>query len=234
MKKNLLRYVPFFLLIAIIVVGYFLDVTSYLSFDKIKENRNQLLLFAKQRPILTPLIFMTLYTVAVSLSIPGAFILTIVSGFIFYLPLSIFYVAISATLGAYVIFLIAKYAFSSLMQDKAKPLLKKFEKGFQENGASYLLFLRLIPLFPFWFVNIAPAFFNIKTRTFLWTTFVGILPGVFVYANAGRSLGTIFDQGKEFSLETVFNFQVKLALVILALFALVPILIKKYSGKKDA
>ena len=84
------------------------------------------------------------------------------------------------------------------------------EKGFQENAANYLLFLRLVPLFPFWLVNLAPAFFGIKLKTFLWTTFIGIIPGSFVYAQAGVGLGAIFDTDKPFSIDTIFNWQMKI------------------------
>jgi len=103
------------------------------------------------------------------------------------------------------------------------------EGGFQKNAASYLLFLRFIPLFPFWLVNIAPAFFNVKTRTYIWTTFVGIIPGSYVYAQAGSGLGTIFEEGKSFSFNSVFNTQMNFALVLLALFSLIPILVKNLS-----
>ena len=162
-----------------------------------------------------------------ALSLPGGALLSIIGGFLFGVPLSTIYVVVGATIGATIIFLAARTAIGDLLKRKAGPFLSKMDTGFQKNTASYLLFLRLIPLVPFWLVNIAPAFFNVKTRTYLWTTFVGIIPGAYVFTQAGNGLGAIFDSGKEFSIETVFNIEVKIALVVLALFALIPIFVKR-------
>jgi uncharacterized membrane protein YdjX (TVP38/TMEM64 family) len=92
---------------------------------------------------------------------------------------------------------------------------------------SYLLFLRLVPLFPFWLVNLAPAFLGIPLRTFVWTTFIGIIPGAFVFAQAGAGLGAILDSNQGLSINGIFNWQVKIALIALGIFALIPILVKK-------
>ena len=90
-----------------------------------------------------------------------------------------------------------------------------------------MLFLRFVPLFPFWAVNIAPAFLGVRFKTYLWTTFIGIIPGVYVYAQAGVGLGAIFDSGESFTLSALFNKEVRIALVLLGILALVPIVIKK-------
>ena len=88
-----------------------------------------------------------------------------------------------------------------------------------------------MPLFPFWLVNLAPAFLGVPLRTFVWTTFVGIIPGSFVFAQAGTGLGAILDSNQEFSIHAIFNWQVKIALIALGIFALLPILIKKIRRK---
>jgi len=105
--------------------------------------------------------------------------------------------------------------------------------GFQKNAASYFLFFRLVPPFPFWLVNLAPAFLGVSMWTFVWTTFVGIIPGAFVFTQAGAGLGEILKQNQELSLSTLFNFQVKVALIALGFFALLPIFIKKLFKKED-
>jgi uncharacterized membrane protein YdjX (TVP38/TMEM64 family) len=102
------------------------------------------------------------------------------------------------------------------------------EKGFNENAASYMLFLRFVPLFPFWVVNLAPAFFGVPLRTFLWTTFIGIIPGSFVFTLAGSGLEKVFEMGQDFSLGALFNTELKIALSLLGVLALVPILVKKF------
>ena len=218
------------LLIIIVVsmlIAYFLGITNYLTFETIKENRQLILSYAAQYPLLMPLLFILIYVVVIALSLPGGAFLSILGGFIFGVPLSTVYVVVGATIGATIIFLAARTAIGDLLKRKASPFLAKMEAGFKKNTTSYLLFLRLLPLFPFWLVNIAAAFFNVKTRTYLWTTVLGIIPGAYVFTQAGRGLGAIFDSGKKFSVESIFNTEVKIALVVLALFALIPIFVKR-------
>ena len=106
-------------------------------------------------------------------------------------------------------------------------------KGFQENAASYLLFLRFVPLFPFWAVNVVPAFLEVPLKTFAWTTCVGIIPGAFALTQAGAGLGALLDSGKALSLDALFNRQIQVALIALGLFALLPVVIKKMMKKHD-
>ena len=95
----------------------------------------------------------------------------------------------------------------------------------RENAVSYLLFLRLVPLFPFFLVNIVPAFFDVKTRTYIWTTFIGILPGTMIYVNVGRSLGSVENPGDLVSPDLIIS------VALLGVAALTPILYKKWKGK---
>lgn len=221
------KWIPIIIIIILMLIVYFSGVTKYLTFETIKENRQLILSYIDQYPLLMPFLFTLIYVVMTALSLPGGALLSILGGFIFGVPLSTIYVVVGATIGATIIFSAARTAMGDLLKRKAGPFLLKMETGFQKNAASYLLFLRLIPLFPFWLVNIAPAFFNVKTRTYLWTTFLGIIPGAYVFTQAGNGLGAIFDSGKEFSVETVFNIEIKIALIVLALFALIPIFVKR-------
>ncbi len=221
------KWIPLIVIIILMLIAYFSGITQFLTFENIKENRQLILSYIDQYPLLTLCLFILLYIVMTALSLPGGALLSIIGGFLFGVPLSTIYVVVGATIGATIIFLVARTAIGDLLKRKAGPFLSKMDAGFQKNTASYLLFLRLIPLVPFWLVNIAPAFFNVKTRTYLWTTFVGIIPGAYVFTQAGNGLGAIFDSGKEFSIETIFNIEVKIALVVLALFALIPVFVKR-------
>lgn len=221
------KWIPLSIIIILMLSAYLSGITQYLTFENIKENRQLILSYIDHYPFLMPCLFMLTYVVMTALSIPGGALLSILGGFIFGVPLSTIYVVIGATIGATVIFLAARTAIGSLLKRKAGPFLSKMEAGLQKNAVSYLLFLRLIPLFPFWLVNIAPAFFNIKTRTYLWTTFLGIIPGAYVFTQAGNGLGAIFHSGEKFSVETVFNTEIKIALTLFALFALIPIFVKQ-------
>jgi uncharacterized membrane protein YdjX (TVP38/TMEM64 family) len=206
---------------------YFSSLYRYLSFDCLKLYHQNLKAYISEHPVAVPILYILIYVILTALSVPGAIFLTLLGGYLFPQPLSTIYVVLSATCGATLIFLIARTALADFLREKAGPFLKKMEKGFQENAVSYLLFLRFVPLFPFWIVNIAPAFFGVRLRTFVWTTLIGIAPGSFVFTLAGGGLEKIFESNQAFSLNTILNTQLKIALTLLGIFALIPILIKK-------
>ncbi|MBS0653300.1 MAG: TVP38/TMEM64 family protein [Verrucomicrobia bacterium] len=231
MKLWLKRYFPIILIVILMGVVYATGLYRDLSFKNLKAYHSDLLLYVSKHPISAPVIFIMVYIIATALSIPGGIFLSLLGGFLFPVPLSTLYVVIGATIGATLLFLSARSALGERLFQKAGPLLKKMEKGFKENAVSYLLFLRFVPLFPFWLVNLAPAFFNVKLRTFIWTTFVGILPGAYVFTQAGEGLGAIFQSQGGLSLDAIFNLKIKIALIALGIFALIPIVVKKIRGK---
>lgn len=231
MKLWLKRYFPIILIVILMGVVYATGLYRDLSFKNLKAYHSDLLLYVSKHPISAPVIFIMVYIIATALSIPGGIFLSLLGGFLFPVPLSTLYVVIGATIGATLLFLSARSALGERLFQKAGPLLKKMEKGFKENAVSYLLFLRFVPLFPFWLVNLAPAVFNVKLRTFIWTTFVGILPGAYVFTQAGEGLGAIFQSQGGLSLDAIFNLKIKIALIGLGIFALIPIVIKKIRGK---
>jgi uncharacterized membrane protein YdjX (TVP38/TMEM64 family) len=228
LNKNRLKYLP----ILIIGIGmafiYFSGLYHYLSFDTLRTYHKSFKTFVDMHPIAVPIIFCLTYIISVALSVPGAVFLTLLGGYLFSQPFSTIYVVLSATCGATLIFLAARTALKEILRKKAGPFLQRMEKGFQENAASYLLFLRFIPLFPFWLVNIAPAFFGVSLITFIWTTLVGIFPGTLVYTLAGGGLQKILENNEQFSINTVFNLQIKIALILLGIIALTPIVLKRF------
>jgi uncharacterized membrane protein YdjX (TVP38/TMEM64 family) len=153
-------------------------------------------------------------------------------GFLFPQPFSALYTIIGASIGATFLFLAARTAFGEFLRKRAGPMMKKMEKGFEDNAASYLLFLRFVPIFPFWLVNLAPAIFGVSLFTYVWTTVVGITPGSFVFTQAGAGLGAIFDSGESFSIGLLFNNEMKIAFVALGFFALMPVVIRKIASRK--
>lgn len=229
---NWKKWIPIIVILILMAIAYFSGVTQYLTFDQLKAHREKFLNLIEHHPALSPALFMLLYIIVVALSLPGGAILTLLGGFFFGVPTGTLYVVIAATIGASLIFLSARTALGDILKRKAGPFLNKMEAGFQKNAMSYLLFLRFIPLFPFWLVNLAPAFFQVRLRTFIWTTFIGIIPGSYVYTQAGKGLGAIFDTGQSFSLDAVFNAQIKIALIVLAIFVLIPIFVKPLIQKR--
>jgi len=137
-------------------------------------------------------------------------------------------VVLAATVGATLVFLAARYLFADAARRRMGALGERISAGFTENALSYLLFLRLVPLFPFFLVNLAPAFTRIRLATFVLGTFIGIIPATFVYVNLGETLGRIDSLSGLVSPETIAAF------VLLGLLALVPVFVRKWRAKQVA
>ena len=159
--------------------------------------------------------------------------MTIAGGFLFGTLFGTLLVVLSATAGAVAIFLVAKTSLGEVLRAKAGPWLQQFEAGFRKNAFSYLLVLRLVPLFPFFVVNLVPAFLGVNLRTFAITTLIGIVPGTFVFTSVGAGLGSVFDMGEEFSAAGILTPEVIIALVGLALLSLLPLVYKAISTRRE-
>lgn len=226
------RLLPLAVLAAAAIGIFSTGLHNYLSFDALREHRETLLAFVADNGALAPLGFIVIYAIATAISVPGGVVLTIAGGFLFGTWLGGFYVVIGATLGATLIFLIAKTSLGDVLKSKAGPRLKRMEEGFKENALSYLLFLRLIPLFPFWLVNLVPAFLGVGLMTFIIGTFFGIIPGSLVFASVGNGLGAVFDEGGTPDLGIIFKPSVIGPIVALAVLSLLPIAYKRFAAKK--
>lgn len=228
--RGLKRYIPVavvFIAFTVFFVGGFQDV---LSFETLAQNRADILAWTAANQVLAVAAFIALYVVVVSLSLPGGMVLTLAGGFVFGGSLAAAYVVMGATMGATVIFLAARYAFADLFQDRVGTNMAKMKDGFRKNAFSYLLFLRLVPVFPFWLVNLVPALLDVKIGTYVVATFFGIIPGTFVYAHVGAGLGEVFEQGGTPNLGIIFEPGVLYPILGLAALSLVPIIYKKIKG----
>jgi uncharacterized membrane protein YdjX (TVP38/TMEM64 family) len=136
---------------------------------------------------------MAIYVAVVALSLPGALIMTLSGGLLFGWQLGVPATVVSATIGACLVFLIVRTSFGSSLADKAGPFVARLRDGFRANALSYLLFLRLVPLFPFFIVNIVPALLGVSLRTFAIGTLVGIVPGSLAYTLVGAGLGSVVE-----------------------------------------
>ena len=154
--------------------------------------------------------------------------MTIAGGFLFGQTLGTVYVVFAATVGATILFIAAKTAFGDLLRARAGPFLQRMETGFRENALSYLLVLRLIPAFPFFIVNLVPAFLGVPVGIYIVATFIGIIPGTFVYALVGAGLGSIFDSGEDFTAASILTTEIIAALAGLAILALLPVAYKRW------
>ena len=202
-------------------------------FEALRTHRVKLLSLVAEYAVIAELVYAMIYAVAIALSIPGGAMMTIIGGFLFGPLRTTIYVVAAATLGATALFLIARGTIGDRLRDRAGPWLAKMEAGFKDNALSYLLVLRLVPLFPFFVVNLAPAFLGVSLRTYVIATFFGIIPGTVVFALAGSGLGSALDASVEFSAASVLTPDIIAALIGIAALALVPVIYKKFRGRHD-
>ena len=227
------RIIPLALLAAGLAAFFIFDLNQYVSLDALKTHRETLQSWVANYGTMTAVIFMGIYALAVAFSVPGAVFITIAGGFMFGPYRGTIYVVIGATVGAVGVFLAVKYALGEMLRAKAGPAIKRMEAGFRENEMRYLLILRLVPLFPFWLVNLVPAFLGVSFRTYTIGTLLGIIPGAFVYALVGDGAGAVLDAGEDLNLGIIFEPQFLAPIIGLAVLACIPIVYKKIKGRKD-
>ncbi len=206
----------------------FSPLKNYMDFQSLYEGRDNLLEYVNNYYLLSVLVYIGIYFAVVALSIPGATVLTLLGGFFFGPWAGTLFVNIGATLGAFAIFLIARFFLGETLQKKYEKQLNKFNREISENGKNYMLTLRLIPVFPFFLINILAGLTTLPAITFLWTTALGIIPGSFVYAYIGYAGNSITET------RGVFTPQILLALILLSVLSLVPVLVKKIKKRRSS
>ena len=227
------RVLPLTILVAGLVLFFVFDLDRFASLEALKQNRETLQMLVAENGVLAVIGFGLIYAVVVAFSLPGGAIMTLTAGFLFGTIGGGLIVVVGATLGATGLFLIARTALGDVLRAKAGPFLARMQEGFRENALSYLLVLRLIPLFPFWLVNLVPAFLGVSTTHYVIGTFFGIIPGTFVFASVGNGLGALLDAGEDPNLGVIFQPEVLGSLVALALLSLLPVLYKRHQAKKS-
>jgi uncharacterized membrane protein YdjX (TVP38/TMEM64 family) len=225
------RWLPLLLLLLALALVYGSGLHRQLSLETLKTQREALQGFVAARPLAAPLVFVLAYAGVVALSLPGALFLTLAGGFLFGTFLGSVLSVTGATIGAVAIFLVARTALGTSLRDRAGPWLKRMEAGFREDAFSYLLVLRLIPLFPFWLVNLVPAVLGVRLPTFALATLIGIVPGSLVYTSVGNGLGAVLDHGGEPDLGLILKPQVLGPLLGLAALALLPALYRRWKAR---
>lgn len=223
----LLRFGPVALLVAGLAASCALGLEDYLDVAVLQRHRDSLAALVERHAFLAPAAFAVLYVAVVAFSLPGGAAMTIVGGFLFGTVEATMLVVVAATLGATIVFLAARSAIGAGLRERAAPWLRRLRDGFNDNALSYLLILRLVPLFPFFVVNLVPAALGVPLRTFVVGTLIGIIPGTFVFASAGAGLGSILDGGGKLTLEGILTPQVVVALAGLALLSLIPVVYKR-------
>jgi uncharacterized membrane protein YdjX (TVP38/TMEM64 family) len=214
-------------LMAILAALFFhLDLGRFLTLESLRDNRAQLAAFYGTHRLAAVLLFMAIYILQTALSLPGAAILSLAAGAIFGAAMGTLYANLAATIGATLAFLATRFLLHDLVQRRFGERLEKLNRELEERGLNYLLFLRLVPIFPFFLINLAAGLTRLPLRTFIIGTMAGIIPGGFVYCNAGASLAAIKTPGE------VASFRVLGSFALLGIFALVPVVYSKMRGSR--
>ena len=214
--KNL-RYIIIFFILILISIFFFSDLKNFFTLGYVKENLINIRLLFKENVLLFSLIFSLIYIMSSALSLPFATLLTLLSGYIFGLTLGVFIVSLCSTVGASIAFLTSKFLFYDFIQKKYKKQLVTINNEFINEGIFYIFALRLVPVFPFFVVNIVTSLLPIKLSTFFWVSMLGMFPATLVYVNAGNELSKIN------SFSDILSFQV---LISFSLIGILPLTIK--------
>jgi uncharacterized membrane protein YdjX (TVP38/TMEM64 family) len=242
------RWLPVIVIALIMALVFAMGWHEYLSFRTIGLNYEALRSAVARNLPLALILYGLLYVAVVALSLPGALVMTLAGGLLFGWHIGAAVAITAATFGAAIIFLIARSSVGGVLAAKAGPWLGKLRKGFREHALSYLLFLRLVPAFPFWLVNLAPALLGVPLRTFVLGTLLGIIPGTIAYAMAGAGLASVIEAQNaiykaclaqaaqtpgmlcEYQIDTsaLVTPELLLAFCLLGVVALIPVALKKW------
>ena len=245
---TLRRWLPLALIACLMIGVYALGLQKHLSLQNIAANREDLRHFIENNWALAVLIYAVAYMAAVALSFPAAGLLTIIGGILFGWITGAITTVFAATAGATIIFLVARTSLEKVLARKSGPLMTKIREGFAQDAFNYLLFIRFVPLFPFWIVNIASALAHLRLKTFVSATFLGIIPITIIFSFVGASLDGVIEAQRiayeeclaqsgtaacrfDLSVSHLITPQILIALGALGVVALAPVIIKRLMAK---
>ncbi len=223
------RFGPLIVLVVLAIAFFAAGGQRYVTLDALRDNRQLLLDFVARNPVGSALALVGIYAALVAISFPGASLLTIAAGLFFGTLVGGSLVVVGATMGATIVFLIARNASGDALRKRIGNWGEKLADGFEKNAFSYLMLLRLLPVAPFWLVNIVPALFGVRLRDYVLATAIGIIPGTFVYASIGAGAGAVLAAGQELNLKgALLKPEVIGPILGLAALSLIPILYKRF------
>ena len=214
-----------------LIAGFFaFDLDALISYQGLAENEAALKRAVADNRLVTILAYMAIYITAVAFSLPGALWLSLAGGLMFGTWAGGLIIIFAATIGASGLFVAARYVVGDALRARAGPALQKFEAAFNRDAWSYMLILRLLPIFPFFIVNLGAALVGVRFPIFLLTTFFGIMPGTFVFASIGNGISVLLQSGQQPDLSVMTDPQILGPLIALALLSLAPIIWRRVKG----
>lgn len=229
------RYGPLLLLVVAVVAVFASGAGRYLSLGALRANESLLRGFVADNLVLSLLIFVGVYAAATAVSIPGALFLTLAGGFLFGTWIGGSATVVGATIGAVLVFAIVRTSLGEALRERAEASggrLKAVMDGVRDGAFGYILTLRLIPLAPFWLVNVASALANAPLPAYALATLIGIMPATFIYSSVGAGIGQVLARGGEPNLKIIFEPYVLGPLVALGLLSLGTTLFQRLRGSK--
>jgi uncharacterized membrane protein YdjX (TVP38/TMEM64 family) len=217
------RYLPLLLLVAAVVAVFASGAGRYLSLESLRQNEALLRGFVSDNLALSLLVFVAVYAAATAVSVPGAIFLTLAGGFLFGTWLGGSATVVGATIGALLVFLIVRTSLGAALRARAEKSggqLKAVMDGVRDGAFGYILTLRLIPLAPFWLVNVASALADAPLRAYALATLIGIMPATFIYSSVGAGISQVLARGEEPNLGIIFEPYVFGPLIALGLLTL--------------
>jgi uncharacterized membrane protein YdjX (TVP38/TMEM64 family) len=185
------KLILFLFIVAIVAIFYATGTFKYLELNYIQKNLNSIRAYYVTNPVTMISLFLVAYIGITSMSIPGAIVLTLLAGAIFGITFGTFLVCLASTAGATISFLMSRYLFREAMLKKFHHQLQNVNQKMKEKGSSYLFTIRMIPVSPYVVINVLMGLTHIRTWTYIWITFVAMLPGNLVYVYAGRKIAEI-------------------------------------------
>ncbi|GBD44215.1 TVP38/TMEM64 family inner membrane protein YdjZ [bacterium HR40] len=232
-RKRLLRLSPVALLLAFACIAWASGLGDWLDPARLGPYRKMLLAVVESYPLTAAGCFVLVYAVSVGLSVPGASLLTITAGLLFGPLLGALLAVCGATAGAVVLFLLVRTALLSGLEERGGQRLARLVAGLRNDGFFWLLALRLLPVFPFWLVNLAAALLGMRLWSYTLATALGIVPGALVYASLGHGLEAVFENGLQPRLTALSEPRLWLPLAGLAVLSLLPVLWRRLFDRTE-
>lgn len=217
-----------------LAVVWWLGLHQYISFETLHRHHEQLTAWVLDNAWWAALVYCMAYVALVGLSLPGGVLMTLAGGYLFGLVYGTLLAAVSSTIGATIIFIAARNASRDFIRRRAGKTIRRVQAGFHENMLSYMIFLRLVPVFPFFAINLAMAFLGVPLRMYVLTTFFGILPGSAVYAGVGNGMGHLLDVGRRPDTGVILEPQILIPILALVVLSLAPVAYRQYRKRKKA
>ena len=228
------RFGPALLVLAAIVAAFASGVTKHLTLHELAHRREALEVMVHAHPWEGLAIYIGVYMAIVALSLPAALVMTLTGGLLFGPWIGGIAATASCTVGATVIFLICRTAAGDFIRERAGPTAARLEEGLSRDAFSYIVFLRLLPVAPFWLINLALGLIDIPLGVYVLASFLGILPVSLIFAGLGSGLNAVFEKGGRFDPHIILQPRFLLPLASLAVLSLGPILYRRFRRARSS